>query len=105
MVEMMLVVFVPHKSLDLVKDALFRVGAGEVGNYKHCAWETRGLGQFIPKKDALPHIGSMEQKSCVEEMRLEIPCPKALIGLIKETLYTCHPYEEPVFYFVNMDLL
>ena len=29
MVEMMLVVFVPLKSLDLVKDALFRVGAGE----------------------------------------------------------------------------
>ena len=37
----------PETHLDVIKNAIFAVGAGSIGHYSHCAWQTLGEGQFI----------------------------------------------------------
>ena len=40
--------YVPEASLEVVKQAMFNAGAGSVGDYQECAWQTLGQGQFKP---------------------------------------------------------
>ena len=35
-----LVFFVPESHLDVVKEAVFATGAGRMGHYSHCCWQT-----------------------------------------------------------------
>ena len=39
---------VPETHLEMVKNAVFATGAGKIGHYSHCAWQTLGQGQFMP---------------------------------------------------------
>ena len=49
--------YVPETHLEIVKDALFQAGAGKIGHYDHCCWQTKGTGQFRPLDSSSPHIG------------------------------------------------
>jgi hypothetical protein len=41
--------YVPETHLEQVKSAMFSAGAGRVGDYDCCAWQTLGQGQFRPQ--------------------------------------------------------
>ena len=51
-------VYVPENSVESVKQALFDAGAGRIGNYDSCCWQTAGTGQFRPLENSNPAIGS-----------------------------------------------
>ena len=51
---------VPETHLELTKNALFAVGAGSIGHYSHCAWQTLGEGQFMPLSGSDAFIGEKE---------------------------------------------
>lgn len=51
--------FVPENHVDLVKNALFEAGAGRIGDYDNCSWQTLGTGQFRPLKNSSPTIGQL----------------------------------------------
>ena len=38
--------YVPETHLEAVKNAMFETGAGKVGAYDSCAWQTLGDGHF-----------------------------------------------------------
>jgi len=50
------VVFVPHESVDAVRDAMSRAGAGWIGNYSDCSFMTAGTGTFRPLEGTNPYI-------------------------------------------------
>ncbi|RZA08253.1 MAG: NGG1p interacting factor NIF3, partial [Proteobacteria bacterium] len=54
-----LVVYVPESHRDEVKKAMFAAGAGKLGNYDQCCWQTLGEGQFRPTEGANPAIGAV----------------------------------------------
>jgi hypothetical protein len=69
-----LVFFVPPKSLETVKEAIFKVGAGRYpgpGGYTECAWTSMGKGQFRPGDAAKPHLGAVGKLEVVDEARVE----------------------------------
>lgn len=92
-----LVVYVPESDLDQVKTALFKAGAGQLGNYSHCAWQTLGQGQFLPGDQSQPAIGKHGAVSVVPEYRLEMLCPSTHYPSVIDALRVAHPYEEPAF--------
>ena len=47
-------VYVPENSVEKVKQALFDAGAGRIGNYDSCCWQTAGIGQFRPLENSNP---------------------------------------------------
>ena len=51
--------YVSETYLEQVKNAVFEAGAGRVGNYLHCAWQTKGEGQFCPLSGSNPYIGKI----------------------------------------------
>lgn len=92
-----LVVFVPESHLEKVKTALFTAGAGRLGNYDSCAWQTKGQGQFRPLAGSKPYLGQTDQVEQVTEYRVEMICEEDRIQAILAALREAHPYEEPAF--------
>ncbi|MCE8032569.1 MAG: YqfO family protein [Halomonas sp.] len=89
--------FVPLADAEAVKEAVFVTGAGRIGDYEACCFETRGTGQFRPLDGASPHIGQVGDLEKVEELKVELVCEDHLIRDAVEALRAAHPYEEPAF--------
>lgn len=92
-----IVVYIPETHVELVKDALFQAGAGKVGDYDSCAWQTLGQGQFRPLEGSAPFIGQTGEVETVDEYRVELVCEKALLKSAIIAMLAAHPYEEPAY--------
>lgn len=89
--------YVPATHLDVVKEAVFAVGAGVIGNYDQCCWQTLGQGQFRPLPGSDPFLGNPEKLATVKEWKVEMVCEDHLIGAAVQAMKAAHPYEEPAF--------
>ena len=90
-------VFIPTSHLDQVKQALFESGAGRIGDYDCCSWQTLGQGQFRPNQNSQPFIGSQGNIETVEEYKLELVCADNHIRQAIAAIILAHPYEEPAY--------
>ena len=90
-------VFVPESDAEPLKQAMFEAGAGRIGNYDHCCWQTQGQGQFRPLEGSTPAIGEQNQIETVAELKVEMVCDDAHISDVVAALKSSHPYEEPAY--------
>ncbi len=97
-----LVVYIPESHREPVKDALFAAGAGRLGKYDQCCWQTRGYGQFRPLVGSDPHIGTAGSLEQVDEWRVEMLVADELAANVRDALLHAHPYEEPAYEFVPL---
>lgn len=93
-VLMKLGVYVPMEYLEVVKEALFAAGAGNIGNYDECAFSHTGEGSFRPNESANPTIGVAGKREVLKEARLEVLVPMWLKERVTKALLEAHPYEE-----------
>lgn len=98
-----LIVYIPESHLEVVKKALFNAGAGRVGNYEQCCWQTKGWGQFKPLTGSQPFIGSPDALETLEEYRIELVCNERDAGNVKQALLDSHPYETPAYQFIRCE--
>lgn len=92
-----LIVFVPKDHLNKVEQALFSAGAGQIGNYSECSFETEGVGSFKPMEGADPFEGKIGMRSKEMETKLEVLVSSHhLQGAIK-SMIEVHPYEEVAY--------
>ncbi|MEC8430366.1 MAG: NGG1p interacting factor NIF3 [Pseudomonadota bacterium] len=89
--------YVPESHLAAVKTAMFEAGAGRVGNYDCCAWQTRGEGQFRPLDGSMPFLGNQGQIETVIEYKLELVCEEPCLKAVIAALKRAHPYEEVAY--------
>lgn len=89
--------YLPESHLERVKNALFEKGAGKIGNYDCCCWQTKGEGQYRPLENSNPFLGEKNKMSREVEYKVEMICEDHLIEVIIETLLKTHPYETPAF--------
>lgn len=92
-----IVFFVPESHKESVKEAIFKTGAGKIGDYECCCWEVLGTGQFKPLQSANPYIGQQGQLERVSEYRVELVCQDHLVKKAIDALKQAHPYEEPAY--------
>ncbi len=92
-----LIYFVPETHLELTKTAVFSAGAGQQGDYEHCAWQCIGQGQFRPNASANPYLGTAGELEQVSEYRVETLLPRDRARRVVAALREAHPYEEPAF--------
>lgn len=97
-----LIYYVPDSHLESTKQAIFSAGAGGIGNYEHCAWQVKGIGQFKPVKGADPYIGEVGELEQVEEWRVETIVIEENAKAVAKALKASHPYEEPAFEFIQI---
>lgn len=92
-----LIFFVPVADADRVKNSVFKTGAGHLGNYANCSFETRGVGQFMPLIGSDPYLGSQNKLEKVDELKVEILCTESNIKAAVTAMKTAHPYEEVAY--------
>ncbi|WEK53033.1 MAG: Nif3-like dinuclear metal center hexameric protein [Candidatus Cohnella colombiensis] len=99
-----LVVFVPQTHQDKVRAALFGAGAGWIGNYSHCSFNTEGTGTFEPREGTDPFIGKQGKLEHVAEIRIETVVPQSVRKAVIAAMLKAHPYEEVAYDLYPMDL-
>ena len=91
-------VYVPEKHVETVKTALFKAGAGRIGNYDCCCWQSSGTGQYRPLKNSKPTKGTVNIIEQVSEIKIELVCSNNLIEPAIKAIKSSHPYEEPAYH-------
>lgn len=89
--------FVPVEDAETVKEAVFETGAGRIGDYEACCFQTPGTGQFRPLDGADPHIGKVGALEFVDELKVELVCGDDHIQAAIAALKLAHPYEEVAY--------
>ncbi len=89
--------FVPPSHVEAVKEAIFKVGGGKLGDYDSCAWQTLGQGQYRPLPGANPYQGEIDSVSIEEEYKVEIHCREEIIAEALKAMLEAHPYEEVAY--------
>lgn len=95
---MKLTFFVPLENCQEVLDALYEIGAGQIGNYSNCSFQTTGKGTFLPINNANPVVGQIGKLETVVEQRVEVIFPANLEGRVLAGMKKVHPYEEVAYY-------
>ncbi|MFD1387795.1 Nif3-like dinuclear metal center hexameric protein [Oceanobacillus oncorhynchi subsp. oncorhynchi] len=91
------VVFVPESHVQELRDALHQGGAGQIGDYSHCTFQSAGQGTFLPSEEAAPYIGEQNEMTYVDEKKLEAIVPKKNLARVIDAVISAHPYEEPAY--------
>lgn len=92
-----LITFAPHDKAGGVRQALFTAGAGHIGNYSECSFNSRGTGTFKAEAGADPYVGEIGRRHEEEETKIEIVFPAYLELQVVKALQHAHPYEEVAY--------
>jgi len=92
-----LVTFCPVDYAEKVRDALFKSGAGHIGNYDCCSFNVSGHGTFRASEKATPFVGKKNSFHTEKEIRMEVIFPSYIETQIIRTLMEVHPYEEVAY--------
>ena len=99
-----LIVYCPESYSKKLKESLFSLGAGAIGDYEQCSFSSKGIGTFFPKKDSKPFIGDIGKVHESSEDCIEMIFPKNIEGAIIECINKNHPYEEVAYQIFNLDI-
>jgi dinuclear metal center YbgI/SA1388 family protein len=99
-----LVVFVPESHHEDVLQALFKAGAGWIGNYSHCSFNIPGTGTFLPQEGAQPFLGEPGKLERAQEVRVETIVPESAERRVVQAMLKAHPYEEVAYDLYPVDL-
>ena len=100
--------YVPHTPAypslaEQVLQALYAAGAGQVGDYKECSFQTPGTGTFTPSAGSHPTLGAENQPEAVPEIKLEVLLPLHRQEAVLQALRQAHPYEEVAYELVKLE--
>jgi dinuclear metal center YbgI/SA1388 family protein len=94
---MKLFTFVPTESAEKVRSAMFEAGAGQIGNYSECSFNSEGTGTYKAGDGAQPYLGSLHQRHSEPETKIEVIFPVYLQHAVIKALKNAHPYEEVAY--------
>ena len=90
--------YTPGSVADKLRDALFAAGAGHIGLYKECSFNTNGTGTFRADASANPAIGEAGGDRVWEnEVKIEVIVEKHKEGAVMQALFKNHIYEEVAY--------
>lgn len=90
-------VFVPEAHAEQVRQAIFEAGAGEIGNYSECSFNTGGEGTFKAGEETNPFVGEKGQRHFEKEIRVETVFQQWKERAVIKALLAAHPYEEVAY--------
>ncbi|WP_129717090.1 Nif3-like dinuclear metal center hexameric protein [Pedobacter sp. SYP-B3415] len=92
-----LVTYCPQAHATQLREALFKAGAGNIGNYSSCSFNQDGVGTFLGNADTKPFAGEPGRLQHEPETRIETVFSahderKVILALLEH-----HPYEEVAY--------
>jgi len=98
-----LTTYAPTNEAEIVRTALFKAGAGTIGNYDNCSFNTDGVGTYKGNEDSNPTIGEKGRLHSENETFISVIFEKHLQINILKALFEAHPYEEVAYDIVTTD--
>jgi dinuclear metal center YbgI/SA1388 family protein len=92
-----LVTFIPLSHVEQVSSAVFRAGAGVIGNYDSCGFTVQGKGSFRGNEKTNPYAGEKNQLHYEDEVRFETVLFTHMKEKVIRALLEAHPYEEVAY--------
>lgn len=92
-----LVTFAPVDNTDQVRNALFEAGAGRIGNYDECSFNTKGTGTYRGIENSNPAIGTKGIRQQEPETRIEVIYETIHQSALLAALRKNHVYEEVAY--------
>ena len=95
--------YVPYDHADVVRNALFAAGAGQIGNYDECSFNIQGRGTFRGNAASNPFIGTAGgDREVADEVKIEVLVPMHVKSPVLNALQHSHPYEEVAYELVQL---
>lgn len=92
-----LTTYVPKDQALQLRNELFKAGAGNIGNYSHCSFSTKGEGSFLGNENSNPRKGEKGKLHLEKEVQINITFDAHLKSKVISTLIEKHPYEEVAY--------
>lgn len=92
-----LVTFSTPENAEKVRTALFQSGAGTIGNYENCSFNSNGTGTYKGTGESNPVIGARNEFIQADEIKIEVTFEKHLQRQILNALFENHFYEEVAY--------
>lgn len=89
--------YVPNDQKNEVVNSVFEAGAGHIGNYSECSFQTNGIGTYKPEENSNPFEGEQGKRSKVEETKVEVLVNSHHLYKVIGELKNSHPYEEVAY--------
>lgn len=89
-----LVTYTPPEKAAELRDHLFKAGAGNIGNYEECSFNTKGIGSYKGNEASNPKIGNRFEFIESDEIKIEVTFEKQLQASVLDSLFKNHIYEE-----------
>ena len=97
-----LITFAPIDKAEDLRKALFSAGAGQLGKYSECSFNSEGTGTFKPVEGADPFVGEIGSRHKEKEMKIEVIFPAYLEQKIIRAMIEAHPYEEVAYDIISL---
>ncbi|MFM7015169.1 MAG: Nif3-like dinuclear metal center hexameric protein [Bacteroidota bacterium] len=95
--------YVPIEQAEFVKEALFKSGAGNIGNYSECSFTTNGEGTFKGGNESNPQLGEKNIRFTGKEVKIEVVLEKPIQSQVLAALKSAHPYEEVAYELIALE--
>lgn len=92
-----LVTYTIPENVEKVRNALFDAGAGKIGNYEGCSFNSQGIGTYMGNENSNPEIGERFEFVEAKEIKIEVTYEKHLQSKILKALFSNHVYEEVAY--------
>ena len=92
-----LVTYTVPENADRVRNALFANGAGTIGNYDHCSFNSKGFSTYQGNEDSNPVVGKKGELTIGDEVKIEVTFKKNRQDDILKALFENHIYEEVAY--------
>lgn len=98
-----LTTYAPKEEADKLREALFNAGAGSIGNYNECSFNTEGIGTYKGNINSNPSKGKKGSLHFEPEIQISVTYAKHLEAKILQTLFKVHSYDEVAYEITTLE--
>ncbi len=98
-----LITYTVPDNQEQVRNALFAAGAGNIGNYENCSFNSQGIGTYQGNENSNPSVGERGKFEETTETKIEVTFEKHLESKILKALFANHIYEEVAYEIYNLE--
>ena len=92
-----LVTYTTPDNAEKLRNSLFDSGAGRIGNYDNCSFNSDGFSTYKGNENSNPVVGKKGELTQTNEIKIEVTFEKHLQSKILKALFTNHVYEEVAY--------
>jgi dinuclear metal center YbgI/SA1388 family protein len=92
-----LVTYTIPENADTIRTAMLQAGAGTIGNYDNCSFNSEGFSTYQGNENSNPVVGNKGELTKTTEIKIEVVFEKHLQNKILKALFSNHAYEEVAY--------